>query len=183
LWYTKHQPDIAKYDRNVKNNGRGREVMNRKTFARACLCIFLLVAIISVAFAEELPTVTSVEVKGLRRIEEGAVKAKLSQKIGAALSQEKTTEDIKTIFKMGYFDDVNVSLEPFEGGIKVIYAVKEKPTIIKVDFQGNKEYDDAKLKEHVSVTPGAIADITLINDNAFKLRTFYEDEEIGRAHV
>jgi outer membrane protein insertion porin family len=142
-----------------------------------------LITIISVAFAEELPTVTAVEVKGLRRIEEGAVKAKLSQKIGAALSQEKTTEDIKTIFKMGYFDDVNVSLEPFEGGIKVIYAVKEKPTIIKVDFQGNKEYDDAKLKEHVSVTPGAIADITLINDNAFKLRTFYEDEGYYLAKV
>jgi outer membrane protein insertion porin family len=137
----------------------------------------------SVAFAEELPTVTAVEVKGLRRIEEGAVKSKLSQKIGAALSQEKTTEDIKTIFKMGYFDDVNVSLEPFEGGIKVIYAVKEKPTIIKVDFQGNKEYDDVKLKEHVSVTPGAIADITLINDNAVKLRTFYEDEGYYLAKV
>ncbi len=157
--------------------------MNRKIFACACLCIFLLVTIKSVAFAEELPTVTTVEIQGLRRIEEGAVKAKLSQKTGAALSQEKTTEDIKTIFKMGYFDDVNVSLEPFEGGIKVIYAVKEKPTIIKVDFQGNKEYDDAKLKEHVSVTPGAIADITLINDNAVKLRTFYEDEGYYLAKV
>jgi len=157
--------------------------MNRKIFAAACLCIFLLMTIISVTLAEELPTVTAVEVTGSRRIEEGAVKAKLSQKTGAPLSQEKTTEDIKTIFKMGYFDDVNVSLEPFEGGIKVIYAVKEKPTIIKVDFQGNKEYDDAKLKEHVSVTPGAIADITLINDNAVKLRTFYEDEGYYLAKV
>ena len=157
--------------------------MNRKKLALACLCIFLLVAIVGVSFAEELPTVTSVEVKGLRRIEEGAVKTKLSQKSGQALSQEKTTEDIKTIYKMGYFDDVNVSLEPFEGGIKVIYAVKEKPTIIKVDFQGNKEYDDTKLKEHVSVTPGAIADISLINDNAVKLRTFYEDEGYYLAKV
>jgi len=157
--------------------------MNRKILGLAYLCIFLLVTIISVSFADELPTVTAVEVKGLRRIEEAAIKAKLSQNIGAPLSQEKTTEDIKTIYKMGYFDDVNVSLEPFEGGIKVIYAVKEKPTIIKVDFQGNKEYDDAKLKEHVSVTPGSIADITLINDNGLKLRTFYEDEGYYLAKV
>src|ERR1700687_313501 len=126
--------------------------MNRNPFARVLLSIFLLIALIGVAFSEGLPTVTSVEVKGLRRIEEGSVKAKLSQKNGETLSQEKTTEDIKTIYKMGYFDDVNVSLEPFEGGIKVIYSVKEKPTIIKVDFQGNKEYDDAKLKEHVSIS-------------------------------
>ena len=150
--------------------------MNRKTIALACLSIFLLVAIVSAAFAETLPIVTTVEVKGLRRIEEGAVKTKLSQKVGEALSQEKTTEDIKSIYKMGYFDDVNVFLEPFEGGIKVIYTVKEKPTIIKVDFQGNSEFDDKKLKEKVAITPGSIADVTLINDNAIKLKNFYEDE-------
>ncbi len=157
--------------------------MNRKGVVLTCLSIFLLIALIGTAFAEGLPTVTSVEVKGLRRIEEGAVKAKLAQKTGETLSQEKTAEDIKTIYKMGYFDDVNVFLEPFEGGIKVTYKVKEKPTIIKVDFQGNKEFDDAKLKEHVSITPGAIADITLINDNAFKLRAFYEDEGYYLAKV
>ncbi|MGO9954358.1 MAG: outer membrane protein assembly factor BamA [Dissulfurispiraceae bacterium] len=150
--------------------------MNRKTIALVCLNIFLLIAIVSAAFAENLPMVTSIEVKGLRRIEEGAVKAKLSQKIGEPLSQEKTTEDIKAIYKMGYFDDVTVSLDPFEGGIKLIYAVKEKPTIIKVDFQGNKEYDDKKLKEQVAITAGSIADVTLINDNAAKLKSFYEGE-------
>jgi len=157
--------------------------MNRKAIVLACLSIFLLIAIVGVAFAENLPIVTTIEVSGLRRIEEGAVKSKLSQKVGEPLSQEKTTADIKSIYKMGYFDDVNVSLEPFEGGIKVIYAVKEKPTIIKVDFQGNKEYDDKKLREHVAITPGAISDITLINDNAIKLKNFYEDEGYYLAKV
>jgi len=133
--------------------------------------------------AEELPNVTAVEIKGLRRIEEGAVKMKLTQKIGQPLSQEKTTEDIKLIYKMGYFDDVNVSLLPFEGGIKVIYTVKEKPTIIKVDFQGNKEYKNDTLKEKIALTAGAIADITLINDNALKLKNFYEDEGYYLAKV
>ena len=157
--------------------------MNRKTIALACLSIFLLVAIVSAAFAETLPIVTTVEVKGLRRIEEGAVKTKLSQKVGEALSQEKTTEDIKSIYKMGYFDDVNVFLEPFEGGIKVIYTVKEKPTIIKVDFQGNNEFDYKKLKEKVAITPGSIADVSLINDNAIKLKNFYEDEGYYLANI
>lgn len=135
------------------------------------------------AHSEELPIVTAIEVKGLKRIEEGSIKAKISQKINEPLSNEKTSEDIKTIYKMGYFDDVNVNIEPFEGGIKVIYVVKEKPTIIRVDFQGNKKFDDAKLKEHVTVTTGAISDITLINDNAAKLRTFYEDEGFYLAKV
>jgi outer membrane protein insertion porin family len=127
--------------------------------------------------------VTGVEVKGLRRIEEGSVKAKLAQKVGDPLSQEKTTEDVKMIYKLGYFDDVSVSVLPFEGGIKVIYMVKEKPTIIKVDFQGNTEYKADTLKEKISITPGSIADITLINDNAIKLKAFYEDEGYYLARI
>jgi outer membrane protein insertion porin family len=120
--------------------------------------------------------VTAVEVKGLKRIEEGSIRAKLAQKIGRSLSQENTTEDIKTIYKMGYFNDVRVEIEPFEGGVKLIYAVKEKPTIVKVDLQGNKEYDDDRLREKVTITPGSISDATLINYGAAKLRSFYESE-------
>lgn len=148
------------------------------------LVILLLTAlIIGKSFAEELPIVTAIGVKGLKRIEEGSIKAKVSQKIGEPLSQEKTTEDIKTIYKMGYFDDVKVEIEPFEGGIKVIFVVKEKPTIVKVEFQGNKKYKDEDLKDKIALTPGAISDVTLINDNAGKLKKFYEDEGYYLARV
>jgi outer membrane protein insertion porin family len=140
------------------------------------LAALLLLVFAGVVFAENLPTVTAVEVKGLRRIEEGALRSKLTQRIGEQLSQEKTTEDIKAIYRMGYFDDVKTELVPFEGGIKVQYIVKEKPTIIKVAFQGNKEFDDKELREKMPLVPGAISDVTLINDNAIKLRTFYEEE-------
>ncbi|MCS7215892.1 MAG: outer membrane protein assembly factor BamA [Thermodesulfovibrio sp.] len=128
------------------------------------------------SLAQELPTVTAIEIKGLKRIEEAAVKNKISLKLGEVISQEKISEDIKSIYKMGYFEDVKVDIEPFEGGVKVIYTVKEKPTIIKVSFEGNKEYDEDKLKEVVTITAGAIADVTLVNDNALRLKTFYESE-------
>jgi len=140
------------------------------------LVIFLLLASYSVLYAQDLPVVNSIEIKGLKRIEEGAVKAKLSQKIGEPISQEKTNEDIKTIFKMGYFDDVKVEIEPFEGGVKVFYIIKEKPTIVRVEFQGNKDLDDAKLKEKLTITPGSIADTVLIQDNALIIGRLYEEE-------
>ena len=127
-------------------------------------------------YAQELPIVNSIEIRGLKRIEEGAVKSKITQKLGEPISQDKTNEDIKNIFKMGYFDDVKAEIEPFEGGIKLIYAVKEKPTVVKIEFQGNKEFDDSKLKEKITITTGSIADVVLIQDNAGKLRAFYEEE-------
>lgn len=155
--------------------------MQKKIITVVSVLIMLLSS--TTAYAEALPIVTDIDVKGLKRIEKGSIMARVSQKIGDPLSQEKITEDIKTIYKMGYFEDVTVEIEPFEGGIKVIYIVKEKPTIVRVDFQGNKKFDDSTLKEKITLTAGAISDVTLINDNAIKLRTFYEDEGYYLARV
>lgn len=140
------------------------------------LVTVLLLASFTNLYAQMQPSINAIEVKGLKRIEEGAVKAKISQKLGEPVSQEKTNDDIKSIFTMGYFEDVQVEIEAFEGGVKLIYVVKEKPTIVRVDFQGNKNLEDAKLKEKITITPGSIADTVLIQDNATKIGKFYEEE-------
>ncbi|MGB9715489.1 MAG: outer membrane protein assembly factor BamA [Thermodesulfovibrionales bacterium] len=127
-------------------------------------------------YSQELPIVNSIEIKGLKRIEESSVKSKITQRVGDPISQEKVNEDIKAIFKMGYFEDVKAEIEPFEGGIKLIYVVKEKPIITRIEFQGNKEFDDSKLREKLTITTGAIADPVLIQDNSDKLRAFYEEQ-------
>ena len=140
--------------------------------------LFLCIVIITpwLAYAEEFPVINTIEIKGLKRIDASAVKAKITQKQGEPISQEKTNDDIKNIFKMGYFDDVRAEIESFEGGVKLIYVVKEKPTIVKIDLQGNDEFDDTKLREKLTISTGAIADAVLIQDNANKLRAFYEEE-------
>jgi len=149
------------------------------------ILLFFIMFIVTpwVTYAQELPLINSVEIKGLKRIDESAVKSKIIQRPGETISQEKTNEDIKNIFKMGYFDDVRAEIEPFEGGIKLIYVVKEKPTIVKIEFQGNEEFDDSKLKEKLTITTGAIADAVLIQDNANKLRSFYEEEGYWLSHI
>jgi outer membrane protein insertion porin family len=140
--------------------------------------LFILFTLLTSAtpYAEEFPIINSIEIKGLRRIEESAVKSRITQKVGQPISQEDTSADIKAIFMMGYFEDVRAEIKPFEGGIRLIYVVKEKPTIVKIDLQGNKEFDDSKLKEQLAITSGAVADSVLIQDNANKLRMFYEEE-------
>ncbi len=150
---------------------------------KSILFIFCLVFLsvfagtsVSVVSAEELPLVNAIEIKGLKRIEEAAVKSKKKKKTGEPLAGVKTANDIKSIYKMGYFNDVEVEMEPFEGGVKLIYIIKEKPTVIRVEFQGNEELEDSKLKEKITITPNSIADTVLIQDNADRLRAFYEEE-------
>jgi outer membrane protein insertion porin family len=121
------------------------------------------------------PVVVSIEIKGARRVTETAVRAKITQPLNAPVSPENVSNDIKEIYRMGYFDDVKVEMEPVPGGVKLIYILKEKPTIQKVNFDGNKEFDDQKLRETISINPGSIADPTLIQDNAGKIKALYEE--------
>jgi outer membrane protein insertion porin family len=128
-----------------------------------------------------MPLIKSLEIRGNKKIEKETVRGKITSKIGSVFSQENVQKDIKILYSLGYFDDVRIELEPFEGGIKLIINLKEKPTINSLDFQGNKEFDSDKLKENISITPGAIANYSLIMDNIEKIIAFYQSE--GYWHV
>ncbi|QWR78730.1 outer membrane protein assembly factor BamA [Candidatus Magnetomonas plexicatena] len=129
------------------------------------------------------PLVVSIDIAGLRRIEDGAVRGKLSQKINQPFVREKVSEDIQTIYRMGFFDDVNVDMEFYEGGLKLIYRLKEKPTIVKIVFVGNDELSDDKLREKAPLNVGTLADYSLIEDITQKLKGYYNEEGYYLAQI
>jgi outer membrane protein insertion porin family len=133
------------------------------------------------AFSEEMPLIKALEIRGNRKIEKETVKAKITSNVDRLFSQGDVQKDIKTLYSLGYFDDVRVELEPFEEGIKLIFILREKPTITSIEFHGNKEFDADKLKEQITITTGAIANQPLILDNVKKIISFYHSE--GYWHV
>jgi outer membrane protein insertion porin family len=158
--------------------------MQYNKFVTSFIFAFLLLinscfpGFISSADAEDagLPPVRGIEIRGLKRIDEGFVRSRMTQQIGETLDAEKVSSDIKAIFGMGYFEDVRVEIEPFEGGVDIIYIISEKPSIRNIEFFGNQEIDDAKLTENLTISPGSIADTVLIQDNASMLKRMYEEE-------
>ncbi len=122
------------------------------------------------------PIVLSIEIRGVKRITESAIRSKITQKVGEPISSERIREDIKAIYSMGYFDDVIAEMEQVPGGIKLIYVIKEKSTIQRINFDGNKEFDDEKLMEALSIRTGSIADPALIQENTQKIKALYEDK-------
>jgi outer membrane protein insertion porin family len=137
------------------------------------------------SFAEETeePLVNLIEIKGVRKIEEGAIKNRIIQKINEPLSRDKVLSDIKEIYKMGYFEDVRVETVFFEGGLKLIYVVKEKTVITKINFHGNEKIDGEKLRTKSTLVTGSIADPALIQDNAQSLKKYYEEEGYYLAEI
>jgi outer membrane protein insertion porin family len=140
------------------------------------LSFFVFILINASGFAEEMPPVKLLEISGNKKVEKETIQAKIKSNIGALFSQEIVQSDIKELYSLGYFDDVRVEIEPFEGGIKLIFIVKEKPMIISLDFQGNEKIETNDLREKITVAAGAFANHALIMDNIEKIVSFYQSE-------
>ncbi len=138
---------------------------------------------ISDVSAEEGPLVKVIEIQGNRKISTDTISSKIESKVGNVFSKNTVQDDIKKLYGIGYFDDVQVEIDSFEGGVKLIFIFIEKPTITSLDFQGNKEFEAKDLKEKITLTSGAIANLSLITDNVQQLIQFYQSEGYWLAGV
>ena len=136
---------------------------------------FLLTGSMS-ASAETSPLIKMIEIRGNKKISADTISSKMKSKEGAPFSKTAVQEDIIKLYGIGYFDDVRVEIEAFEGGLKLIYIFIEKPSIISLDFQGNKELETKDIREKITLTTGAIANPALIADNAKKIVLYYQSE-------
>jgi len=135
------------------------------------------------AHAEDGPIIKEIELRGNRKINNETIYANMHSRVGDPFSGEEVREDIKRLYKIGYFDDIKVDIEPFEGGVKLIFIFKERPTITSIDFQGNREIQTDDLKEQITLTPGSVANPDLIMDNVRKVIAFYQSEGYYLAKV
>jgi outer membrane protein insertion porin family len=152
-----------------------------RQFVVAGLCALMLVSLQTVSRAAE-PTktdavkITLIEVQGNKRIETATILAKIKTKVGENFSPAQIREDIKTLYQLGHFEDVQVKTEGFENGLKVIFSVKEKPLIREITFEGNDELTTEKLKEGMTLLPRTAFNIQLIQETAEKIRLKYQDD-------
>ena len=138
---------------------------------------------ISAVSAEEGPLVKLIEIQGNRKISTDTISSKIESRVGNVFSKNTVQDDIKKLYGIGYFDDVQVEIDSFEGGVKLIFIFIEKPTITSLDFQGNREFEAKELKEKITLTSGAIANLSLITDNVQQLIQFYQSEGYWLAGV
>jgi outer membrane protein insertion porin family len=95
------------------------------------------------AWAFEPFVVKDIRVEGVQRTEAGTVFSYLPIKVGERVDDEKASQAVKALFATGFFRDVRLEVE--DGVLLVV--VQERPTISKVDFSGNKEFDTDTLKK------------------------------------
>lgn len=140
----------------------------------------LLILIINLIFVTsvfgENELIKQIIVEGTRIIEKNAVLNKLDTKINEILNEEKISEDIKRIYKMGFFSDVYVEKEYYEDGIRLKFVVKEKPYIREIKFKGNKEFSEDDLRAQISTKRFSFMDEKKLKEDIEKIKKQYMEK-------
>ncbi len=114
--------------------------------------------------------------EGARRVQEAVILGRVKSVIGSSFNPSLLSEDIRAIFGLGFFDDVQLKVEDFEGGVKITFVVSERPFVRDVEFAGNKEVSKSDLQEKIDLKLGSVYNPVDVQRAVEKLRDFYEDE-------
>jgi outer membrane protein insertion porin family len=138
------------------------------------------------AAASEAPlrggTVEKIVIKGNKKIEADAIRAKLATREGGSYSDTLIRQDIADIFATGFFYNVTVDRSE-TAPITVTYTVQEKPSIAEIEFEGNDEIEDDELKETSGLKAYEILNQSKIREAVEKIEKLYEDKGFFLARV
>jgi len=127
--------------------------------------------------------VSEIVIEGNKKIEKDAILAKLKSRVGEPYSTELVHEDVRSIFDLGYFFDIQVIKTDVPKGIRLTYKVVEKPSVVEITFRGNSELTENDLKEAIDLKPYQIQDISKIQKAQDKLSKLYEDKGFFLAKI
>ena len=120
--------------------------------------------------------VKDIHVEGNKRVQDAVILGRVKSAVGSTFNPSLLSEDIRAIFGLGFFDDVQVRVEDFEGGVKLVYVVTERPFVRDVDFVGSKKADRETLQEKIDIKLGSVYNPVDVQRAVERLRDYYEDE-------
>ncbi|MEZ4703772.1 MAG: outer membrane protein assembly factor BamA [Bdellovibrionota bacterium] len=126
----------------------------------------------SLALAASSSTIRTIDVVGLHRIEKDAVLTLLGSSVGTQLSTARIQQDVKRLYRTGYFHRVEIFFDDAQGLFTV--WVEEKKTIVSIEFRGNVEEKSKDLEKEITVKKYSFVDRDKIQKDIDKIQKFYE---------
>jgi outer membrane protein insertion porin family len=134
-------------------------------------------AFAAVSEAQQAPVlIKELTVEGNRRVQEAVILGRIKAILGGPFNTSQLSDDVRAVFALGFFDDVQLKVEDFEGGVKVTFVVVERPFVRDVDFVGNKKVSSAELQEKIDLKLGSVYNPVDVQRARERMRDFYEDE-------
>nr|WP_319393824.1 outer membrane protein assembly factor BamA [uncultured Desulfobacter sp.] len=127
--------------------------------------------------------ISAIAVAGNVRVDSDAILRVVSSKKGDILNRTVLNNDLKSVYKMGYFDDVVIKRQNMDKGVEVIFEVQEKPSVRNIRFENNHIYEDEELFEVVATSTGSILNAYKLNSDVNKLKRLYYEKNYHNCQI
>jgi len=127
--------------------------------------------------------IARLNVKGSRRIEKDAILGVMQTREGEILAPARLREDLRSIYKMGYFTDVKFDVSDTPEGRVLTVIVTEKPAIKEIITKGNKKLKRDAILEAMDLKPFSVASEAAIRENINKIQNLYREKGFYEARI
>jgi outer membrane protein insertion porin family len=127
--------------------------------------------------------IAKVLIEGNRAIEESAIRAQIKTREGEVYSPATIRGDLKALYQMGYFRNIQVEKRDWGREKAVVFVVEEKPVVREIKFSGNKHIKTSDLLEVVDLKPRTVLNLNAVKENVNKIIKKYREEAYFLAEV
>ncbi|WP_028585045.1 outer membrane protein assembly factor BamA [Desulfogranum mediterraneum] len=130
----------------------------------------------AMSYANRSFTVASIAPAGNERIDAGAILRKISTEPGDLYDPAGLRRDLKAVFGMGYFDNVEIEATDSDTGKKILFRVEEKPLIGQVVISGTDHIKEKDVRDAANIPVNTILNPAKVNDAVARVRELYKSK-------
>lgn len=137
-----------------------------------------------VANAQDLGVVRSITVRGNNFVDTETIKASiLKTRLNEPAVEQQILDDIRAIYDLGFFQDVQASVDPALGGVQVVFVVVENPIVQDITFSGLTSVPFGEYAKQMKTQPGYILNVHDLWEDLYELREWLAVEHGHLARV
>ncbi len=124
----------------------------------------------------KIGTVT-IKFVGTANVNEQVVRANMAMREGGDFDEVVLDRDIRSLYRTGLFEFVEVKYEQVDPASRVynlVIEVTPKFRVLNVRFEGNQKVKSSRLEKEVKIKPNQALDERQVKEDAEKLREYYQ---------
>ncbi len=123
--------------------------------------------------------ISDVQVRGLKNIERDVILMRLTIRRGDSPDAAAINEEVKRLWEMGYFTDVQAHME----GSVLVFDVVEKPRIESIVIEGTNEIDKEDVESAMMTRTGNVLNEQTLADDLQRIKEVYSKDGYYLARV
>lgn len=127
--------------------------------------------------------IASIDIQGVDILDPEVILLRLRIQQGDVFDPERLNEELRRIFELGYFDDVQFEINDTPQGKEILIVVDEKPRIQNINVQGASKIKEKDVLEALTTRTGSVVNPRIISEDLARIRELYRGKGYYNATV